>query len=457
MSTHTPIATQTLGSAAASVTFSSIPQGYTDLVLVCSPVSTTGVNTFMTLQYNGDTGSNYSSTILRGNGSTTGSVRLTNTTVAYICYSQEVPTVAGRTTVITQFQNYSNSTTYKTTLTRNNDASQITEAIVSLWRNTAPINSITIDMDASGSVIAAGSTFTLYGIQVGVSTQKAQGGNIVVSDGTYMYHAFTSSGSFTPSQSLTADVLVIAGGGGGGKDKGGGGGAGGLSYQTSRSLTATTYPVTVGAAGAGGTVYSVTTSAAFAGNNSIFDTITSLGGGFGGTDYYAATQHGGSGGSGGGASRAGNIGTATQGNSGGATGFGNAGGTGSEGSPFNRYGGGGGGGAGSAGTNAGSSTAAAGGAGVNTYSSWASATSTGVSGYYAGGGGAGQYNGNATGQDGGIGGSGGGGGGGGGANAQGGGVGSNAVANTGSGGGGGGDASNGGNGGSGIVIVRYLL
>jgi fibronectin-binding autotransporter adhesin len=457
MSTYTPIASHTLGSATSTLMFSSIPQGYTDLVLTVSNVkhSYSGSDTVRdnVAQFNGDNGSNYSVTMLYGDGSTAGTLRSSNINAINVDYPMASASTTGH--IILNIQNYSNSTTYKTVLARTATSTRAS-AFATLWRNTAAITSINVG--ASGSyTMSAGTVISLYGIQVGASTQKAQGGNIVVSDGTYMYHAFTSSGSFTPSQSLTADVLVIAGGGGGGKDKGGGGGAGGLSYQTSRSLTATTYPVIVGAAGAGGTVYSVTASAAFAGNNSIFDTITSLGGGFGGTDYYTATRHAGSGGSGGGASRTGNIGTATQGNSGGATGFGNAGGTGSEGSPFNYYGGGGGGGAGSAGTNAGSSTAAAGGAGVNTYSSWASATSTGVSGYYAGGGGAGQYNGNNTGQNGGTGGTGGGGNGGGGASGQGAGVGSNAVANTGSGGGGGGDASNGGNGGSGIVIVRYLL
>jgi hypothetical protein len=454
MSTYTPIATQTANGSVSSLAFSSIPQGYTDLVLVFQGKVDSGSGD-LGLRFNSDTGSNYSVTWLSSqaggtSGRSTSATSITATEYAYLDST-------GFTLSTINFQNYSNATTYKNVLARSSKANYQVEAKVGLWRNTNTITSITVFTTGSGPAFTSGSTFSLYGIQVGNSSQKAQGGNIVVSDGTYMYHAFTSSGSFTPSQSLTTDVLVIAGGGGGGKDKGGGGGAGGLCYQASRSLSAKSYPIIIGAGGAGGTVYSVTTSAAFAGNNSIFDTINSLGGGFGGTDYYAATQHGGSGGSGGGASRAGNIGTATQGNSGGATGFGNAGGTGSEGSPFNYYGGGGGGGAGSAGTNAGSSTAAAGGAGVNTYSSWASATSTGVSGYYAGGGGAGQYNGNATGQNGGTGGSGGGGSGGGGANGQGGGVGSNAVANTGSGGGGGGDASNGGNGGSGIVIVRYLL
>jgi len=454
MSTYTPIATQTASGSVSSVTFSSIPQGYTDLVLVFTG-SVPSASGDLGLRFNSDTGSNYSFTWLSSQaGGTSGrSSSASSITATEYSYLDNV-----RSTLSTiNFASYSNTTTYKTIIARSGKTGYGVEAKVGLWRNTNAITSITAFTTGSNPNFSSGSTFSIYGIQVGNAAQKAQGGNIVTTDGTYMYHAFTSSGSFTPNAALTADVLVIAGGGGGGKDKGGGGGAGGLSYQASRSLTATTYPIIIGAAGAGGTVYSATVSAAFAGSNSIFDTITSLGGGLGGTDYYTATRHAGSGGSGGGASRNGNVGTATQGNSGGASGFGNAGGTGSEGSPFNYYGGGGGGGAGAAGTNAGSATAASGGAGVNTYSSWASATSTGVSGYYAGGGGAGQYNGNATGQNGGTGGSGGGGAGGGGANAQGGGVGSNAVANTGSGGGGGGDASNGGNGGSGIVIVRYLL
>jgi hypothetical protein len=231
MSTYTPIASQTLGSTASSVTFSSIPQGYTDLVLVVA-----GNNSSSTyspyIQFNGDTSTNYSITNLYGNGSTAASTRASSTATAYF---GSLGATQGN--AIVQIQNYSNATTYKTALIRINDAGFRVYASVMLWRSTAAVTSVSIFNESPGT-FASGTTFSIYGIQVGASTQKAQGGNIVVSDGTYMYHAFTSSGSFTPSQSLTADVLVIAGGGGGGKDKGGGGGAGGVGYQTSRSLTA---------------------------------------------------------------------------------------------------------------------------------------------------------------------------------------------------------------------------
>jgi len=75
---------------------------------------------------------------------------------------------------------------------------------------------------------------------------KATGGTTVLSNG-YWYHTFTSSGTFTPLQSLTVDLIVMAGGGAGGSAYAGGGGAGGFLDFTSQSVTATGYTVTVGA------------------------------------------------------------------------------------------------------------------------------------------------------------------------------------------------------------------
>lgn len=162
-STYEKIATTTLGSDQATVTFSSISGSYTDLILISNPKSTTGSNTYLNLQFNSDTGANYSYTILKGNGSSASSTRGSNTNFIYIVYESPVPTNFN-TNVITQIQNYSNTTTYKSVLNRSNNASGWTEATAGLWRNTAAITSITIDMDASGSTIATGSTFTLYGI-----------------------------------------------------------------------------------------------------------------------------------------------------------------------------------------------------------------------------------------------------------------------------------------------------
>ena len=76
--TYTPIATQTLGSSAASVTFSSIPGTYTDLMLISfAQGQASGGDNRLVLQFNGDTATNYSSTYLIGNG-TTASVPCSN-------------------------------------------------------------------------------------------------------------------------------------------------------------------------------------------------------------------------------------------------------------------------------------------------------------------------------------------------------------------------------------------
>ena len=161
-STYEPIATQTLGSAQSSVTFNSF-SGYTDLRLVMTPIATSGSTTYVALQFNGDTGTNYSETYMTGNGSSGTSARDSNVNATYL-YNTGAPTSAGLV-VTTDIMNYSNSTTYKTLITRSNNASAYTNAYVGLWRNTAAITSIVIAPTGGSGTYAAGSTFTLYGIK----------------------------------------------------------------------------------------------------------------------------------------------------------------------------------------------------------------------------------------------------------------------------------------------------
>jgi hypothetical protein len=421
------------------VTFSSIPQTYTDLVLVASLNQATGSPQNMLMRLNGDTTSIYSDTILSGTGSAAESVRNSNQT-RFQMDRYAFPPSSGFSNNIIQIMNYSNTTTNKTIINRVNNAASGTDAIVHLWRNTAAISSLEL-FSGSGGNYAVGSTFTIYGISnAGDASPKATGGD-VFSDANYWYHAFPMSGNFVPNQSLTADILCIAGGGGGGGYYyGGGGGAGGLQSFTSQSLVASSYQVLIGGGGAGGSSFGQ--ASGVSGSNSQFGTLTaSVGGGFG-ARYIT---NGGNGGSGGGAGADGSGGGSLGANGGtGTAGQGNAGGR-----AWNQTGGpatgGGGGGAVGAGANGAANAGGAGGAGSSAFSSWASATGTGSSGSYAGGGGGGSLTGTpgtATA----------GGGAGGGVS------GTNAVAFTGGGGGGVGDGapSNfGGNGGSGIVIVRY--
>jgi hypothetical protein len=154
--TYKPIATQTLGSSSSSVTFSSIPQTYTDLVLVYNGISSASATA--TFQFNSDTGSNYSNTYVLGNGSSTSSGNGTNTSSMYQFY----PTTT-YSSAVSHILNYSNSNVYKTVLTRSSNTANYSLANVGLWRNTSAITQIVVGI--STGTFSSGSTFTLYGIK----------------------------------------------------------------------------------------------------------------------------------------------------------------------------------------------------------------------------------------------------------------------------------------------------
>ena len=158
--TYTQIASTTLGSAAASVTFSSIAGTYTDLVLIMRYSNASADSAF--LRFNSDSGSNYSTTYLYGNGTTASSTRESNYSLAYLDIFTS--NSSGDTPIsIVNVMNYANATTYKTLLNRNSHTEKGVSATVSLWRDTAAITSIYL-ANGSGGDFAAGSTFNLYGI-----------------------------------------------------------------------------------------------------------------------------------------------------------------------------------------------------------------------------------------------------------------------------------------------------
>ena len=158
--TYEPIATTTLGSNQTTIDFTSISGAYTDLILVFNGTNATS-NNGMVLRFNSDTGSNYSETYIYGNGtSALSSFGSSQTRV-------QVGTDVGssRATVIVSINNYSNTTTYKTTLGRGSSAGTTADATVGLWRNTAAITAIQCRLGAGTSSFSSGSTFTLYGIK----------------------------------------------------------------------------------------------------------------------------------------------------------------------------------------------------------------------------------------------------------------------------------------------------
>jgi hypothetical protein len=432
-----------LTQSAASVTFDNLPtSGYTDLKVVVSARSTANGGQNMNLTFNSNT-SGYSDRILSGNGSAASSFTSGNTSRGGSCVMPGADFTAntfGNGEIYIPNYRGSNAKSFSSdSVSENNATLSYNQMQATLWNNSAAITNILIDL--SGGSFAAGSTFSLYGIAAlgttPVLAPKATGGNIVANDGTYWYHAFTSSGNFVPQVGLTCDYLVVAGGGGGGGHNAGGGGGGGLRSTVTATggggslesaiavVSGTNYAITVGAGGAGGNDARGT-----AGGNSTFSTITSTGGaGGGGANSGQAPLQGGSGG-GGTQGTSGSAGTTNQGYAGGNSVGSNAGG--------------GGGGAGQVGA-ASTTNGGNGGNGV-AISAFATPTNTGVSGFYAGGGGGSVFSGTqgAAGS--------------GGASAGQYDSAVNATSNTG-GGAGGRNRTSGpaGNGGSGIVIVRYPI
>jgi hypothetical protein len=284
--------------------------------------------------------------------------------------------------------------------------------------------------------LTAVNTSGALGEIVGMGHFSGSGGTVTTS-GSNKIHTFTSSGTFTATGNGVAEVLVVAGGGGGG-NTGSGGGAGGFLNDLVFEINAGTYEVTVGAGGTGG----ASTGAGGAnGENSVFSSLTAIGGG-GGRTHGGTT--GASGGSGSGAPLRSTTPAAVGGA--GTTGQGNAGGAG--GVQTNNWiaANAGGGGAGSVGGGCPIATEVAG-TGGQGLPSWI----TGSEQYYAGGGFGGEVNQGGADSTGGI---------GGGGIAVRDGAGGDGTANTGGGGGGGsyagGTYMNGGAGGSGIVVISYI-
>jgi hypothetical protein len=155
--TYEKIATTTLGSSSATTTFSSISGAYTDLVIVVN--ETCGAGSGLNVRFNSDTGSNYSSTFIYGDGSTATSGRQTSQTFGTFGNTGG----STRGTTIVNLQNYSNTTTYKTYISRTSTTGSVVGSYVSLWRNTAAITSV--ELYPNSTTWSSGSTFTIYGIK----------------------------------------------------------------------------------------------------------------------------------------------------------------------------------------------------------------------------------------------------------------------------------------------------
>jgi len=159
--TYEPIATTTLGSAASSITFSSITSAYTDLRIIMN-VAGGGSSNFVQIRFNSDATSNYSRTSLIADGSTVTSTRASATNgLLNVAASGSVQPEL----ILADIFSYSNTSVYKTWLSSDNsdaNGSGNVGRIVGLWRSTAAIDTILLQGNTGN--FAAGTTATLYGI-----------------------------------------------------------------------------------------------------------------------------------------------------------------------------------------------------------------------------------------------------------------------------------------------------
>jgi hypothetical protein len=169
MSTYTLISSQVLGSSAASVTFSSIPQNYRDIVMQVNARSDSGsVQDTLLFNLNGDSaGTNFSGTFLRYIDSTINTGRTSNTG-SYQYYINGGSSTSG---VFSNAEIYVPN--YTSTVSKPFSSFMVPEhrdvngreisIIANLYRNSSAITSITMAILGASNFVA-GSSFYLYGI-----------------------------------------------------------------------------------------------------------------------------------------------------------------------------------------------------------------------------------------------------------------------------------------------------
>ena len=162
-STYEPIATTTLGSATSSVSFSSIPATYTDLRVIATLTAASYGND-VSMDFNGDSANNYSSTYIGGSGSTVTSGQVANNSLWRISnfgiYTDPTLPISMQVDIFS----YAGST-FKTGLAvavGDRNGSGYVGRNIGLYRITSALTTVRVFCNVNFSV---GSTFTLYGIK----------------------------------------------------------------------------------------------------------------------------------------------------------------------------------------------------------------------------------------------------------------------------------------------------
>lgn len=158
---------QELGSTQASITFNSIPQTYTDLLLVCS-VRTDNTNvpfSNIVLLFNGSS-SNFSSIRMFGDGAGVGAYTATNIAGLVSSAGATANTFGSTYIHIPNYAGAANKSYFVDSVSEHNSSTAYQEVIVGRWSQTAAISSISILGESSRNLLQ-NSSISLYGITKG--------------------------------------------------------------------------------------------------------------------------------------------------------------------------------------------------------------------------------------------------------------------------------------------------
>ena len=163
--TYSQIQTYTSSGNQNTISFTSIPQTYTDLILVCSNIKHSFAGTGQVydgfLSFNSDSGTNYSNVLYNATG-TAVTAELHSNRGRISTYYPRASANPGH--IVANIQNYSNTSTYKPTLIRSNVTDAMVSFAVGNWRSTSAITRVDVTVAGSGDYFIDGSIFTLYGI-----------------------------------------------------------------------------------------------------------------------------------------------------------------------------------------------------------------------------------------------------------------------------------------------------
>ena len=153
---YIPLATVTLGGSDAEIIFSGIPAIFKDLVLILDAKNTVDAQG-VRVQFNDDTGNNYSYVVMYGTGSSAASGAVASQGYADFGINRTTTTITKA-----QILDYAASDKHKTILVRSDNASELTLAYANRWASTSAITKIRVF--ASANSFTTGSTLNLYGV-----------------------------------------------------------------------------------------------------------------------------------------------------------------------------------------------------------------------------------------------------------------------------------------------------